>query len=198
MNRRGDSRRRVLKAARRLFARRGFAATTMGEISARASASPSSIYWHFRGGKDDILLEVLKESAGAFVDRVLDAVRDAPDLEAKCEALVNEAQRQMEQNPDTLRLIMQMALERAATDRAIRTRIRDIFERCRTTIAAELRATMPPRPDDHFTHVATVTLAVLQGLFLQWQLDPDRVDLDATFAWMWQRMRVELDQTRLD
>jgi AcrR family transcriptional regulator len=51
--------RRVLRAARALFAERGFHATTMREIAERAGANVASGHYHF-GSKRDLYLAVLR------------------------------------------------------------------------------------------------------------------------------------------
>jgi AcrR family transcriptional regulator len=192
MVRRGDSRRRVLRAAARLFSRQGFAATSVGEIASKAQASPSSIYWHFRGGKDAILLAVLEEAAESFAARIVDSVRAAGSIADKTDALFRETQQQMERSPDTLRLLMQMGLERADRDPSVRRCIRDIFRRFRAVITEELRPALPDRDLPQLEHTATLMLAMLQGIFLQWQLDPDRIDVDAVFDQLSTAVRAQL------
>jgi len=178
---RGDARRRVLRAATRLFSRQGFAATSMGKIAAKAQASPSSIYWHFRGGKHDILLAVLDEAAETFAGRTVELVREAANPADKLEALFREAQRQMESTPDALRLLLQMSLERADDSPEVRDRIQEIFGRYRDAIAEQLTAAVPDRAGPRAQGAAALLLATLQGIFLQWQLDPDSVELDSMF-----------------
>jgi TetR/AcrR family fatty acid metabolism transcriptional regulator len=177
----GDARRRVVQAAARLFSRKGFAGTSVGEIAARAQASPSSIYWHFKGGKDAILLAVIDEAAESFITSLVDAVRSGSGLDAKVHILFSEAQRQIERGPESLRLLMQMGLERADQHPEVRQRIVEIYARYRGLIADELRAFVPPALQPRADAVAVILLATLQGIFLQWQLDPDGVDLDAVF-----------------
>ncbi len=164
----------------------------MGEIAAKAQASPSSIYWHFRGGKDAILLEVLREAADSFIERIVGTVRDAETPAERTDALLQEVQQQLERSPDTIRLIMQMALERADHDASVRRCIQDVFRNYRAAIAAELRAARPDRDPEALDRIAAVILATLQGLFLQWQLDPDNVDLDAIFGQIRDDVRLQL------
>jgi AcrR family transcriptional regulator len=64
--RRRATRRRLLDAAARVFARRGFAAASVEEIAQEAGLSTGAIYWHFEG-KDDLFLAMAEEFA---VDRV--------------------------------------------------------------------------------------------------------------------------------
>ena len=190
--RRGDARRRVLKAAARLFARKGFAGTSVGEIAAKASASPSSIYHHFSGGKDAILLAVLDQASDAFVTRTLARVAEATSPAEKAEAFLVEAQTQMENTPEALRILMQMALERADDNPEVRRRLAGIFARYRDALRRELDTLVAERVADRTPVMATILLGALQGIFLQWQLDPEAVDLDAVFDRLRATVRAQL------
>jgi AcrR family transcriptional regulator len=180
--RRAGSRERVMAAAGRLFSRKGFAGTSVDEIAAQARASPSSIYWHFRGGKDDILLAVVEEAAHALTARVLEAVGRADSLERKCEVFLDEVERQMRLSPDTLRVLLQIALERASEDPAVRRRIQAVFAGYRAAMLGELQKAFPEADREQLATVGLLLLGMLQGVFVQWQLDPDAVPLDRVLA----------------
>ena len=83
---RGDSRQRVLQAAGQLFSDKGYAGTSMGDICSAAKASPSSVYWHFKGGKVDVLLAVIEEVTTSYRDNVLAAVRRGRSVESRTRA----------------------------------------------------------------------------------------------------------------
>ncbi len=175
------SRERVLLAAESLFSRKGFAATSVDEIAANANASPSSIYWHFKGGKDDILLAVVEESTSGYVDRVLEEVRNGKDLSDRFEIFLTSVERQMTQSPETLRVIHQLAMERSAEDGKVRQRLRAIYRRFRDAIVREMQRDFPEADPVISRQVSTLMIAVYDGLFFQWQLDPEQVDLAALF-----------------
>ncbi len=178
----GGSRARVLRAAGALFAKKGYAGTSIDEIAAKAHASPSSIYWHFEGGKADILIAVLEEAARSFTARTLFAVQGATSVGAKCDVLLTEVALQMKDSPDTLRLILQIALERAGVDAAVRRRIQKIFAGYRAATEAELLTTFPRAPHSLLETASVLMLGTFQGLFVQWQLDPGAVKLEAMIA----------------
>jgi AcrR family transcriptional regulator len=74
--RRHDARRdEILRAAARVFRRRGFAGAGMREIAEEADLSPANLYHYFRG-KDDILYYCQDRA----LDRMLAAVGDARRL----------------------------------------------------------------------------------------------------------------------
>lgn len=53
-----DARERVLEAAERLFARKGYASVTLRDIAAEVGIRHTSLYHHVPGGKEELFIEV--------------------------------------------------------------------------------------------------------------------------------------------
>lgn len=76
---RADTRRRILDAARDMFAEKGYEATTMRAIANRVEYTPTAIYHHFRN-KEALLTELcsvdFRSLAGAFqrIGRIEDPI----------------------------------------------------------------------------------------------------------------------------
>lgn len=66
----------LLAAARRSFAERGYAHTSLAEVVAAAGVTKGALYHHF-GGKDDLFAAVLAEVHGEVADRVAAAAAGA-------------------------------------------------------------------------------------------------------------------------
>ncbi len=58
-----EARELLLDAADRLFARKGFAAATLRDISAELGVTHAALYYHFPGGKEDLFAAVMERSA---------------------------------------------------------------------------------------------------------------------------------------
>src|SRR5262245_24604217 len=69
-----DTRLRLIEAARHLFWERGYAATGLAEILARAGANSGSFY-HFFESKDALLRTVLETYAAAIGPHLIEPVR---------------------------------------------------------------------------------------------------------------------------
>lgn len=179
---RSDSRKRVLEAAGRLFSRKGYAGTSVDEIASSAKASPSSIYWHFKGGKDGILLAVLEEATSTYVEQTIESVRSGTSLQEKADIFLRSTEHQLQTRQETLRLIMQIALERGREDEAVRQRIRRIYRKFRHAIVHEVKAEFPHLDDGSVRNFATLQIAMFEGVYLQWQLDPEEVNIDEIFT----------------
>jgi AcrR family transcriptional regulator len=75
---------RLTEAAMELFAERGYAKTTVGDIAARAGLTERTFFNHFSDKR-----EVLFAGSERFVSQILDAVRAAPKSEPPLEAVVS-------------------------------------------------------------------------------------------------------------
>src|SRR6185369_13375110 len=62
---RADTRQRILDAAREMFVRRGYEATTMRAIAERIRYTPTAIYHHFRN-KEALLIELTSQDFRAL------------------------------------------------------------------------------------------------------------------------------------
>jgi TetR/AcrR family transcriptional regulator, fatty acid metabolism regulator protein len=69
-----DKRRRILDAAVRVFARKGYFAARVSDVAKRAGVADGTIYLYFRS-KEDILVRLFDEVMSEHVSRARDAVR---------------------------------------------------------------------------------------------------------------------------
>jgi AcrR family transcriptional regulator len=71
----GHRRGRILLALATTMATKGYPATTIDDIAREARVSKTIVYTHFRGGKEQCLLELYERAT----ERVLDTVREAQE-----------------------------------------------------------------------------------------------------------------------
>src|SRR5437867_6100600 len=94
------SKERILDVAERLFAERGFAATSLRNITAEAAVNLAAVHYHF-GSKDELIEAVFARRLGPLNRerlRLLEACRAAagggsPSVEELLEALIAPALR---------------------------------------------------------------------------------------------------------
>jgi AcrR family transcriptional regulator len=185
----GDTRQRVLKAAGKLFATRGYAATSISAICSASSALPSSIYWEF-GNKAGILAAVLEDSAQRWLDQstrsVVRAIKDHPESDADpLAAYFDYMAETLAKRPEFLRLMRMVALERSHTDpraleiiRSHRTRSIASVSRVLTMLGMEPPVSRGVTVRD----VAALTIACFDGAFTAAQIDADEDDLRRMFT----------------
>ncbi|MFV0526656.1 MAG: TetR/AcrR family transcriptional regulator [Acidimicrobiales bacterium] len=71
---------RILRAARELFARRGYAGTTMDDIAQHAQVSKGALYFHV-GSKAELLNRVFHSDFTAWIDQAFDHGHVPPDTD---------------------------------------------------------------------------------------------------------------------
>jgi len=57
-----DARERLLEAAQNLFAEKGYAGTTLRDISSKLGLKHASLYYHFPGGKEELFVAVTEKT----------------------------------------------------------------------------------------------------------------------------------------
>ena len=113
---RADKREDVLRAARQVFARDGYARASVDAITAQAGVSTRTLYKHFPGGKEELFSAVLTESATQVAERFSsDVARTTPGTDARAEllALGRAFAAQGTASPDHFALVAQIRAEAA-------------------------------------------------------------------------------------
>ncbi len=177
---RGEQRRReILRTAVEVFGEQGFRGSSLREIAARVGISEAGLLHHF-GSKAGLLTATIEE-------------RDRRDLERRTQeetegaTLLATIRDQVRRNAETPGLVgLHVVVAAEATDpthpahavvrdryRALRhqddTRFHDAIDR------GELRPEVDPQA------IGQLFSAVMDGLQLQWLLDPENVDMVALF-----------------
>ena len=71
------ARERVLEAAERLFAQRGYTGVTLRDIAAEVGIRHASLYHHVPGGKEELFVEVTERMLMRHREGLRQAIRDA-------------------------------------------------------------------------------------------------------------------------
>ena len=172
-------RERVLRAATELFAAHGFRGTSLDAVATAVGITRQGVL-HYFPSKTHLLLGVLEQrdeddAAGA------QRYRDTSDLPG---ALLSIIERHRAQ-PELPRLNTVLVAETVNPEHPAHARFRDRYRanRARTASAVEAaQAAGRLNPAADPTRLATVLLAVMDGLQLQFLLDPESVDMVEPFA----------------
>lgn len=85
-----EARERVLDAAERLFARRGYAAVTLRDIAAEVGIRHTSLYHHVPGGKEELFMEVMERNFRRHHQGLTNAIAQArPEVQAQLYAIAD-------------------------------------------------------------------------------------------------------------
>jgi AcrR family transcriptional regulator len=183
-----ESRRKIVDAAAALMAERGFAGTSIAAVSKRSGLPSGSIYWHFES-KEALLAEVVEEGARRWFDSVLLTNTHLPlDRADRATALLEAAATSLEKQPEFLRLLILIALERRTVDKVSVAVIRRVRARAlqhiHTLLSALLTGFNPERADRLAGEFARLVLCVADGAFVANQIDPRETDIRALFDLM--------------
>ncbi|MFE1766939.1 TetR/AcrR family transcriptional regulator [Streptomyces angustmyceticus] len=166
---RAEARTRIEDTAARLFAERGFAGTTIGEIAAGAGLSKPMLYRHF-DSKQELHLALLErhrdELAAAPVHELL---HGAGDLATRLTAMYDAWFGYVQSHPYTWR----MMFRDTTGDAQVAAFHQELQRRQRKTDVALLREFVPGLPEAELEPLGEAIRSSLYGLALWWLERPD-------------------------
>jgi AcrR family transcriptional regulator len=174
------SRGKLLRAAARRFAERGYSATSVDDVCRDAGVVKSAVYWHFES-KEGLLAAVLEETATAWIAGLVETVFQTGDPRERLRRAIAGMRDLIENRPALLRILHSMTLERTRGDRATRAVLLRVSDRARAALVDGLAEAIGARPAG-LEEVGALVLAALDGIFLQHQLRQDRAELDRQLA----------------
>jgi AcrR family transcriptional regulator len=173
----GSSRERLLEAAAKVFAERGYQAASVDEIAAAAGLSKGAVYWNF-SSKDELFHALLEERIDRQIEETAEILRSAPTDRP----IDPEVANRWEALPGRERELMLLSQEhwaRAVRDPELRSRYAERQARLRDVLADGLRTrvrrTGAPPFSTPAEDVASAYIALANGLALQRLVDPDGV-----------------------
>jgi AcrR family transcriptional regulator len=175
--RREQTRTRLLDAAARVYARRGFAGATLDEVASEAGFSKGAVYGHF-GSKENLLLALVEEYlAGQVTEQMALFDRDRATWERPLAGSHRWMDR-LQENPDRFRLFVELWAY-AQRDEHLARRLAEGLEALRATFARFASESSrdagfepPPGVPEQF---ANVMLGLGVGLSMLKLTDPEAV-----------------------
>jgi AcrR family transcriptional regulator len=169
----------IIDAARESFVEHGYEEASLRDIARRAGISLPGLLHHF-DNKAQLLNEVLRQRDVAGHARA-EELRAAGQSVSSAVAQL-EAERQ--HDPQTMRLWAMLAPAASRPDHPAHEYFVERYQRIRSEVAANLRQASPasdlPNAIDHDA-AAAIIVAVLEGLQVQWLLDPT-LDVSTTVS----------------
>jgi AcrR family transcriptional regulator len=165
-----ERREQILGAAFSCFADKGYHATTMDDLVRASGLSKGSLYWHYRS-KEEVFLALFDSFAAELYgewDAAEQSGLDALEvLRRECELAVDIL------SDDRMGLL---AWAEFLNHPTARKRMGEIYETARNklgTIVERGRAEGSLRDGPPAEEVASALVGVVEGLLLQWLVDPD-------------------------
>jgi TetR/AcrR family transcriptional regulator, fatty acid metabolism regulator protein len=95
---------RIIRAATKMFARKGFYKTRISEIAKEAKVADGTVYIYFEN-KDDILISLFEEQMKAVMDNMVEQISEETDPVKKLEKFALIHLQLIEQNPNMAEII---------------------------------------------------------------------------------------------
>lgn len=189
------TRARVLDAAASLIASRGYAATSISALSEAAGVRPASIYWAF-GSKEGVLAAVITHSAETWF------LAHGPEIAAALTADAWEGTRSLAplfaEQPDFLRLLLVLSLERRDGDPAILESARQVRATVVDAVGRFLDPSVsvadPAQRAIVCRDLARLLVMLIDGSFVARQIEGDAVAVADDFALIADALRGALDR----
>ena len=171
------TRQNIIDVTTRLFAARGYAGTSLDLIAKEAQTSKSSIFWHFEN-KEDLLFTVVDKAMTDWEVEAGNQILAQPDPPSQLGKLIDEYKELAMNRPDTLRLLLGLLLETADGNENVKRRFQKMYRGYRKSIQLVIEEGVK---SGYFArrveaqHLSSMILALFDGLFIQWFLDPDSI-----------------------
>jgi len=176
------TRQRLIDAAARLFARNGYAASSVAAISEEAGVSRGLVNFHFTS-KETLLHAVIEQLVAELEDQMFPV--DPPDDPLQALAVLIDAHRRfLTEQPHRARLLFRLQAEalNPALGVSAFTRLHQRWlDRTRSWWEQALANEQIDSTLDHGA-VTTFTIGALRGIALEWLLAPEAVDIVASYT----------------
>jgi AcrR family transcriptional regulator len=171
------TRARLLDAAKRVFARRGFHGASLEEIAQEAGATTGAIYSNF-AGKEELFLALFEEHVESQVRKYKEIFARGTTLEERSRGGADDWMAYLHEDPDSFPLMIEF-WSYAVRDPKLRRRyakqvatFRETFAKLIEEGAGDLGYELPP---GFAERMGTVINALGNGLALEKVADPDAV-----------------------
>jgi AcrR family transcriptional regulator len=165
----------ILQATMRLLATRGIQGTSLDLLADEVGVAKSSILWHF-GSKEELLLRVAERVLDEVARGPVQKILALPSFEERAEASWHFFSETLRQNPELRRVMLYLIFESVEGRPELRARLQQLYRGIREMYETGLRGVVPDAAQRR--RLAVLSVAALDGIFLQWLLDPEAIDLD--------------------
>ncbi|MGA7870538.1 MAG: helix-turn-helix domain-containing protein [Candidatus Binatus sp.] len=176
------SRQRILDAAAEIASERGYEGTSIALVSARSGLPASSIYWHFED-KDHLLARVIERSFNRWLEGMSAWVLPKEGVASKerFRLAMRRTGRALLESPDFLRLGLMLALERRPKEASARTLFLQVRAEAYRRMLESYGQFFKGLDRAGIRALATISMAVADGLFIAREIEPDRLDFEEAF-----------------
>ncbi len=171
-----ETRARIIEGAYHVLAEKGYDAATLREIARASEAAPGLVHYYF-GGKDQLLVEVLRAVGDRLTSTTQQLLQTAPH-EGLAEAALAQPFERVVDEPEWYRLRYEL-FALGLHNTTLAPGVKQLLDEGRRSIGATAAHVLGKTAVDSDV-LASILLACFDGLALQKLMDPD-IDLDAAY-----------------
>ncbi|HYQ69676.1 TetR/AcrR family transcriptional regulator [Actinophytocola sp.] len=176
----GNTKQRMLDSAVLLLRERGAAGVTVDAVLAHSGAPRGSVYHHFPGGRNELVLGAVRQ-AGDYITAMVDASVADGDVRQTVERLVGFWRRALTRSDYRAGCpVVALAIDSRESIPEAAELVREIFARWRTSLAEVLSAN--GFPDARAKRLATLIVAAIEGAIILCRARRDLSPLDDVHA----------------
>lgn len=174
-----DTRSRILLAARKVFAREGYAGATLDAIAAQAGLTKGAVYWHFTN-KNALFLALMEEHINTNLAVIPQEVESSFAMpgEAGVAQLLSFMLSRAQAMPDWVQLYFEFVTQSREQEvqEMLSTEAYQKAVAKNQQLVQQLQANGQINPDLDSFAVATFWSALVDGLMLFWKIDPNHIN----------------------
>jgi AcrR family transcriptional regulator len=168
-----EKRQRILEAAMSIFGTKGYNNGSLLEIGEQAGISHAGVIHHF-GSKDQLLIAMLEYRDDSDVAEL--EGKHLPDGAALFEHLIRTVKVNTER-PGVVQLYTVLSADSVTDGHPAQEYFRSRFVGLRSMVKGALRDVVPNVDDGRIDQAASTIIATMDGLQVQWLLDPEAVNM---------------------
>lgn len=179
----------IVEAAYQVLAEKGYEAASIKEIAREAGIASGLVHYYFKS-KDELLLEVMKTASkryGEFIHRLTRGLNQ----DELPEQLLAAVKQRVDVQPEWYRLRYEL-FTLAFHSPEMRRCVSELFDKGRTGICSILQTILENSDEDKRSALASIMMALSDGLALQKLSDPN-FDLDGAYDLFYQLIKPLLE-----
>ena len=166
---------RILATTARLLADREPDSVSLDRIAAEVGIAKTSILWHF-GSKKGLFLAVVDRVFDDFIASFVSRHPDIGDTGLELRQFLRAYARFLKDQPQINTVLMVLLFDRKLGP-DVRAHIAQMYRTFRRTVTDNYTIDGEPCPEP----LAAAVVAFVDGVFLQWYIDPEAIDIEAVF-----------------
>lgn len=168
-----STREKILTVTRDLIAEKGVKQTTLADISHVAGISQGTLFYYYKS-KDDLIYDILEQHFSQLTDSIIAGIpRHTTGDKVK---LLRATLEKLIKDQNTSRMNIYLFQEAILGNDDIRDRFLVKYQTWREIIARQISSLFDISSPDNLASLGGVILAVIDGLTIQYLLDPNSVD----------------------